>query len=182
MLVFITSLDTNEPLSGVQVSLVSFNNQVIAAQKSDKDGVAHFSNYRATAKDFQLKLVTAELDNDFNFINLSDYRVETSRYEVEGKYDGQKVYDAFIYGDRNIYRPGEKVYCSAIVRNLTNDIPAVLPVRVKVYNPRGTMVNEQQHTLNEQGSFEMSYQSQAAGLTGELHRKQHLVGKLRSEC
>ncbi|MBM2841027.1 MAG: hypothetical protein HW412_1555, partial [Bacteroidetes bacterium] len=167
VLVFATSLDSNEPVSGVQVSLISHNNQVIVAQKSDKDGVARFSNFKATAKDFVLKLVTAELEDDFNFINLADYRVETSRYDVDGKHDAQKVYDAFFYGDRNIYRPGEKVICSAIVRNLTNDIPAKLPVRVKVFNPRGTMVNEQQYSLNEQGSFEMSYQTLASSLSGD---------------
>ena len=58
------------------------------------------------------------------FIALNDYRVETSRFDVAGKYDTKGLYDAFMYGDRNLYRPGEKIFVSGIVRNLNNDLPA----------------------------------------------------------
>ncbi len=111
LMVFATSLDTNEPLSGVLVSLLSANNQTIASEKTDRDGVARFTDLKARTKDFPLKLVTAEADNDFNFINLADYQVETSRYDVAGKRDAENVYDAMLYGDRNIYRPGRAYLC-----------------------------------------------------------------------
>lgn len=166
MVVFATSLETNEPIPGTLISVLSTNNQTIATQKTDNNGAARFSNFETTRKDFYPKLVTAELESDFNFINLEDYRVETSRYDVNGKYDVANVYDAFMYGDRNIYRPGEKIILSAIVRNLTHDLPAQLPVRMKIYNPQGTLLRETQHTLNEQGSFETSYQTSSTSQTG----------------
>ena len=166
VMVFATSLESNEPVPGAQINIISTNNQVIASQKTDGDGAAKFENFEELRKGFIPKLVTAELDGDFNFINLADYRVETSRYDVDGKYDVANVYDAFLYGDRNIYRPGEKIYVSGIVRNLTHDLPAQMPVRLKVFSPQGTMLQESQHTLNEQGSFETSFQTQATSLTG----------------
>jgi len=167
LMVFATSLASTKPLSGVTVTLVSTNNQVIATGATDGDGVARFADTRTTAKDFPLKLVTAERDNDFNFIHLDDYRIETSRYDVSGKRDAGRTYDALVYGDRNIYRPGEKVRIAGVVRDLTRPLPASMPVRVKVTNPRGTLVNEQQLVLNEQGSFETAYQTQPTSLTGE---------------
>ncbi len=167
VMVFVVSLVTNHPVPGAIVTLVSTNNQVIATAKSGSDGEVKFGNYRATAKDFALKLVTAEADNDFNFINLADYRVENSRFDVGGKRDAQGVYDAFLYGDRNIYRPGEKIIASGIVRNLNEALPAGMPVRVKFYSPRGTVVSEQQYALNEEGSFETSYQTPPTAATGE---------------
>ncbi|HEV8539417.1 MAG TPA: MG2 domain-containing protein [Bacteroidota bacterium] len=166
VMVFATSLETNEPLPGVTINLISTNNQTIATLKSDDDGVARFGKFKELRKDFALKLITAELENDFNFINLLDYRVETSRFKVEGKHDAQNVYDAFLYGDRTIYRPGEKIYLSGILRNLNNPLPSQIPVRLKIFNPRGLTVRESQHTLNEQGSFETSYETQPASLTG----------------
>ena len=111
--------------------------------------------------------MTAEAENDFNFINLADYRVENSRFDVGGKRDAQGVYDAFLYGDRNIYRPGEKIIASGIVRNLNEALPAGMPVRVKISNPRGTVVSEQQYALTDEGSFETSYQTQPTASTGE---------------
>jgi hypothetical protein len=143
---FATSLETNEPISGALVTIISTDNQIIASQKTDGDGAAKFNNFEELRKGFTPKLLTAELESDFNFINLADYRVETSRYDVDGKYDVANVYDAFMYGDRNIYRPGEKIYLSGIVRNLTHDLPAQLPVKMKVFSPQGTMLRESQHT------------------------------------
>ncbi|MBI3365474.1 MAG: alpha-2-macroglobulin family protein [Ignavibacteriae bacterium] len=166
LLVFATSLETTEPLSGVTINLISTNNQIIAAGKSDGDGVVRFSHWQEVQNDFDLKLVTAEQGNDFNFINLEDYRLETSRFDASGKHDSPNMYDSFLYGDRNIYRPGEKMYISGIIRNLSNPLPAGMPVKVKIMNPRGTVVNELQHTLNEQGSFETSYQTLSSAQTG----------------
>ena len=166
--VFATSLESNEPVTGATINVVSTNNQVIASLKTDGDGVARFGNFEELCKDFTPKLITAELDNDFNFIHLADYRVETSRYDVDGKYDVANVFDAFLYGDRNIYRPGEKIYLSGIVRNLTHDLPAQMPVRLKVFSPQGTLLRESQHTLNEQGSFETSFQTLPTAQTGSF--------------
>ncbi|MGD0338839.1 MAG: alpha-2-macroglobulin [Bacteroidota bacterium] len=167
VLVFATSLETNNPSSGVLVSLISTNNQVISSQKTNSDGLAKFSPMETLAKNFALKLITAELDNDFNFINLQDYRVETSRFEVDGKREAESEYDAYLYGDRNLYRPGEKVFVSGIIRNLTQELPARMPVHVKIFNPQGTVVKEIQCTLNDEGSFETNYQTLMTAETGD---------------
>lgn len=167
LIVFATSLESNEPLSGVLISLISTNNQIITSQKTNGDGVAKFSKYQTLLNGFQLKMVTAELENDFNFIHLQDYRVETSRFPVDGKEDTKNTYDAFLYGDRNIYRPGEKIFLSGIVRNLTHSIPAQMPVKVKMLSPQGTVVKDFQLSLNDQGSFEINYQTLPTALTGE---------------
>jgi uncharacterized protein YfaS (alpha-2-macroglobulin family) len=156
-----------KPVSGVQINLISTNNQTMASLKTDGDGLARFYNYADLCKKFSLKLITAEQGDDFNFINLADYQVETSRFEVSGKSDIRGMYDAFLYGDRNLYRPGEKIYISGIIRNLTNALPENMPVKVKIYDPRGYIITEVQRKLNEQGSFEINYQSLATAQTGE---------------
>ena len=167
VLVFATSLVTNGAMQGITVSLVSTNNQIIGSSQTDGDGVARFPDFRSLTKDFNLKLITAEMETDFNFINLDDYLVENSRFDVGGKHEAQGVYDAMLYGDRNIYRPGETLYFSGIVRNLTGPIPSTMPVRTKIFSPQGTMIQESQFSLNEQGSFESSYQTLMTALSGE---------------
>ena len=167
LMVFATSLETNAPVPNALVSVISTNNQTITSGKTDRDGVVRFPGFREASKGFRAKLVTAELENDFNFIHLDDYRVETSRFEVDGKHDAENVYDAMMYGDRNLYRPGEKIILSAVVRDLTHELPAQVPVRLNIYNPQGNVVSETQHVLNEQGSFETSYQTQQTSQTGQ---------------
>lgn len=165
--VFTTNLLTTEPMAGVRVTLHSTNNQVMGTAVTDRDGLARFADYAAQSKDFTLKLVTAETDADYNFINLDDYRVETSRFDVAGRHDEAGQYDALLYGDRNIYRPGEKIIVSGIVRDFARPLPASMPVRLKVFNPQGTLVQETQHVLNPEGSFETSFGTQPSSLTGE---------------
>lgn len=167
LLVFVVSLESNKPESGVQISLISTNNQIIATQRTDGDGVAKFQPLNDAMKGFSLKLITAEKGDDFNFLNLSDYHIESSRFDVGGKDDMQGKYDAFLYGDRNLYRPGETINLSGIVRILTQDLPKEMPVMIKVSNPRGTKVSEIRRTLNEEGSFEIQFPTQPTALTGE---------------
>ena len=164
--VFAVSLESNAPLSGTTINLISTNNQIITSAKTNGDGLARFDNMSELSKGFEIKLVTAEKGDDFNFLNLNDYRVETSRFEVEGKRDAQGLYDSFLYGDRNLYRPGEKMFISGIVRTLQEPLVKNMPVRLKISNPKGTVVSETQYLLNDEGSFEASYQTSSAALTG----------------
>ena len=164
--IFVTSLEDARPVKGVTVSLVSANNQTVAAGSTDGDGTIRFTDMVEKTKDFPLYLVTAEKESDFNFLTLGDYQVETSRYDVGGKRDNENVYDALLYGDRNLYRPGEMIILSGVVRNLTEAIPASMPVKLKTVDPRGTAVAEQQLVLNSDGSFEATYPTKSSALTG----------------
>lgn len=162
--IFAVSLETNEPLKDVTINLISNNNQLLGSQKTDGDGIAKFENLGAVLKDFSLKLITAEKDDDFNFINLDDYRVETSRFDVGGKRD-YSSYDAFLFGDRNLYRPGEKVIVSGIVRNFSGSVKDI-PVVLKAINPSGRTVSEMRYNLSPEGGFESSYQTLQSDQTG----------------
>ena len=173
LIVFAVSLNDNRPISGVTINLISSNNQTMASLKTDVDGLAKFYNFAKLSEDFTLRMVTAVHDDDFNFINLSDYRIETSRFDVSGKNDIQGLYDAFFYGDRNLYRPGEKIYASGIVRSLTNTSLENMPVKIEIFNPRAYKVTEFQRTLNEQGSFEINYQTLESAPTGEYRLEMH---------
>ncbi len=166
-MVFATHLQTTMPMANVAVSLVSVNNQVIISGKTDEGGVAHFTGLTDKFKEFPLKLVTAEADNDFNFLNLEDYRVETSRFDVAGKRDVGGPFDALLYGDRSIYRPGERMVVAGVVRNITQPVPAGMPVHLKLFSPRGALLQETQHILNQEGSFETSTGTSSSSATGD---------------
>jgi uncharacterized protein YfaS (alpha-2-macroglobulin family) len=165
LMIFVVNLLTGDPVADATVQLLSTNNQVIGTAGTEGDGVARFPEF--SREGLPLKIVTAEAGDDFTFLNLADHRVETSRFDVSGRRESPGLYDAFLYGDRNIYRPGEKVLLSGIVRDLGAPIPERMPVKLRVFNPQGKLVEEQQHLLNDQGSFETSFPTEATALTGE---------------
>ncbi|MEI9807535.1 MAG: MG2 domain-containing protein [Bacteroidota bacterium] len=55
--------------------------------------------------------------DDFNYLPFNSTRVNTSRFEVSGKRNNPSGLDAFVYAERDIYRPGEKVNFSVVLRD-----------------------------------------------------------------
>ena len=64
-------------------------------------------------------MVVAKTADDFNYLPFNNTRVNTSRFDVGGKTPNASGLDAFIYPERDIYRPGEKINYSVIVRDYT---------------------------------------------------------------
>ena len=137
ILVFANSIKTTEPLSGATVALISSNNQTLMTATTNSDGVATFSKIKSKGADFRVSMVTAKFDNDFNYITFSDSRVNNSRYDVGGRRADETGMMAFLYGDRDIYRPGETIHLNTIVRTEKWENVSKVPVRVTVLMPNG---------------------------------------------
>ncbi|WP_460501425.1 MG2 domain-containing protein, partial [Hymenobacter agri] len=173
--VFANSIRSAEPMSGVTVNLVSSNNQVIGTTTTDKSGVAQFDS-AASMKRFTLGMITATREADFSFLDLTKSRVETSRYEVGGLTSNAAHYQAFLYGDRNLYRPGDTVRTNAVIR--TEDWktpPTGLPVKIRLLLPSGKEYSSLRQKLSAAGSFESSFILPPTVMTG-LYTLEVLTG------
>lgn len=164
--VFANSIKTAEPMSGASVSFVSSNNQTIYTATTNIDGVAVFSNVKSKAPGFNISMITAKESGDFNYLLLSDSRVNNSRFDVGGRRPNSTGYMAFLYGDRNIYRPGETIYLNTIVRNEQWETIGEVPVKVKVFLPNGKEYKNIRGMLNKQGAFTTSVPLPTATVTG----------------
>jgi uncharacterized protein YfaS (alpha-2-macroglobulin family) len=164
--VFVNSIASARPVSDVEISVVSSNNQTLLSGKTDGNGVVTFEDVAMQAEGFTPRIITAVTESDFNFLDLDDARVETSRYDVGGLIQPSREYVSFIYGARDLYRPGESADISGIVR--TEDLRTVsdVPVLLKVISPRGRAFREYKLALNKQGSFEQRVDLPAYALTG----------------
>ncbi|MBD2721658.1 alpha-2-macroglobulin family protein [Hymenobacter armeniacus] len=173
--VFANSIRTAEPLSGVTVNLVSSNNQVIGTTTTDKAGVAQFDS-AASMKRFQLGMITAVKDADFSFLDLTKSRVETSRYEVGGLTSNAAHYQAFLYGDRDLYRPGDTVRTNTVIRTEDWKVPPTgLPVKIRLLLPSGKEYSSLRQKLSAAGSFESSFILPPTVMTG-LYTLEVLTG------
>lgn len=164
--VFANSILTTEALSGVKVNFISTNNQAVATATTDKDGVATLKNAKATLGKFNLGMVTCSLGDDFNFMILGDSYVSTSRFEVGGKYMNDAHLDCFIYGDRDIYRPGDSIHFNTIIRTEDWQVVKDVPFKVKLILPSGKEFQSFKKTPDAQGSFEVSLSVPSTSITG----------------
>ncbi len=166
-IVFVNSIATTEPVDNAVVTLISSNNQTILTGKTNSDGVASFSNIKESLKDFVPRVITVEKGDDFNFIDLNETQVGTSRFAVGGQADYTPGYKAFLYGDRKLYRPGEKVHVSGIVRDDFSRTIKDIPVLVKIISPTGKVYDNYKVNLNNEGSFDISFKMETYAQTGQ---------------
>lgn len=166
MFIMANSILDNDALGEVEINLISHNNQTVFTTKTDGNGVAHITDLKSKIKNFNVKMITATSGNDFNYLNFNQSYVENTEYETGGAKENETGYEAFIYGDREIYRPGETVYLNSIVRDVNWLALKAVPVKLKVVLPNGKDFQNIRGTLNEQGAFETSFKLPETTVTG----------------
>ncbi|MBL7726200.1 MAG: hypothetical protein JNM68_00870, partial [Dinghuibacter sp.] len=166
IVVFANSIKTANAISGVNVVAYGNNNQVLAMGSTGNDGVAELAFTRREFAGFKPAMIIAKTDDDFNYLPFKSTKVNTSRFEVGGKRIRSSGLDAFIYAERDIYRPGEKINYSVILRDKEWKSPGDIPVKLRFLMPNGKEMKNFRKALNEQGSLEGSVDISRSALTG----------------
>ncbi|HUG62118.1 MAG TPA: alpha-2-macroglobulin family protein [Methylomirabilota bacterium] len=131
------SLGTAGPIEGATVTLVARNNEVLGASTTDADGYARFdagllrgSGGNAPA------LMTAATDGDYAFIDLTAPAFDLTDRGVSGRPAPLPV-DVFATTERGVYRPGEWVHVTALMRDAAAVAAPDLPMTLVVHRPDG---------------------------------------------
>ena len=166
--VFVNSLRGARPVPGATVRFISTNNQLMGTAVSNGQGVARFDfDSLAAGSPLRLGLVTATQGADFSFLPLGKSRVETSRFEVGGLTSNAAHYQAFLYGDRDLYRPGDTLHTNVVVRTDDWRLPPLgLPLKVRLLLPTGKEYASLGEKLNASGAVESRFILPASVMTG----------------
>jgi uncharacterized protein YfaS (alpha-2-macroglobulin family) len=111
-------------------------------------------------------MVIAKTADDFNYLPFNNTRINTSRFEVGGKRTNASGLDAFVYAERDIYRPGEKVNFSVIIRDRQWKSPGDIPLIMKFLMPNGRELKSFRKNLNEEGAVEGNVDIGTSAITG----------------
>ena len=126
--VVVRSLKTAKILPGVTVSLVARNGEDLAQAKADANGHVRFDHALLEGEGAaDAKMVMAYgAQGDLAVLDLDRAPVDLSKQGIGGKTSegsgtqgrvAATMVDAFMYGDRGIYRPGEVVHLNALLRD-----------------------------------------------------------------
>ncbi|GAA4372511.1 alpha-2-macroglobulin [Hymenobacter koreensis] len=177
-LVFVNSLRTAKPVGGATVRFISTNNQTMFTGATNGRGVAQMGTAADTAlaRRFQLETVLVQSGPDFTFLSLPRSRVETSRYDVGGLQSNAARFQAFLYGDRDLYRPGDTIRTNTVVRTDDWRVPGAVPMKIRLLLPSGKEYASYRRTLSKpDGSFEAQFILPASVMTG-LYTLEVLTG------
>jgi len=118
MSVFARSYASAKPLSGVKLSLVARDNNELASVTTDASGRADFESglMNATGGEEPVVVMAYGPGDDFSFLDLRRPAFDLTDRGVSGRETPGPI-DAFLYTERGVYRPGEVVQASAMLRD-----------------------------------------------------------------
>ena len=173
--VFARSLETAKPLPGVRLELIARNNAVLATARTDSKGMASFAPglMRGRGGNRPAYLAARRQGGDFNFLQLTGPAFDLSERGVAGRHLPGAV-DAYLYSERGVYRPGETVRLSALLRDAQATAIAGAPLTVKVLRPDGTEIHRDTVRGDPLGGFGFEIPLSPAAQPGSWSVTAHL--------
>jgi len=163
LLVYTHNLWNLEPLQGAKVSVYSSKHQRMGEITSGPDGVATLSNW-----DTELghpRVLIVETADDFTFLPLNERGEDPVGFNYSMPEYDAKGYDAFLYADRNLYRPGETMHLRWLVRNADGSPLTGAPLQLRIVDPKESSKNSTSE-LSAWGSGSADIETARNWLTG----------------
>src|SRR5215468_6560046 len=147
--VFIHSLASADPRSSVEVRLIARNNEVLAVRETDRNGFIHFEAGLARGEGgVAPAAIVASEKGDYAFLSLKSPAFDLSDRGVAGRPVPTGL-DAFVYTERGVYRSGETVAVTALLRDGQGLAALGVPLTLVVERPDG--VEYRRTVLPDQG-------------------------------
>ena len=146
---FVRSLSEATAISGTDVKLIARNNEVLATAKTDEHGYAKFDAAitKGDGGSAPAILVAEKGAGEYAFLDLTLNAFDLSDRGVKGR-DPAGPVDAYMYTERGVYRGGEEVNITALVRDQLGKASS-MPTTLIVSRPDG--VEQTRTVMNDQG-------------------------------
>ena len=167
LMVWVNSLSGTTPVPNAEVRLMSGNNQILAENVTDADGIAIFEDVNRNIEQADPFIITVTRGNDLSYLRFSDCLISTSEFDVAGRPYLTRGYEAFIFSDRGVYRPGEKIHLISTVRGKDGIVPPEFPYIVQIKDPRGQDFTEFKLTSAKDGISAIDFEIPAFVQTGK---------------
>lgn len=138
VLVLVRSLAGAAPLVGVELSLVAHNNEILATKTTDAAGSVRFDPGLTRGQGGMAPglVVARGAESDYNFLDLTATPFDLTDRGVTGRVPPHAL-DVFLYAERGVYRSGETVDLTALLRDAKGVAVGGLPLTLVVKRPDG---------------------------------------------
>lgn len=149
--IWVNSILNAKPVEGASVRVYSRSNQVVASGTTDGNGLWTWHDKEPWDEQLTPALVTVEKDGDLSYLKLEANLLDDSSFDTSGK-SRSAGYEALLFTPRGIFRPGEKVDFSVVVRDEKWLPPKPFPVLYVIRSSMGREVNRGTAMLSEEGT------------------------------
>lgn len=160
------ALSSAKAQGGVKLALLARNNSVLGEAETDAGGLATFpAGVMAGQGGNRPAAVYAYGSGDFTFLELTGPAFDLSDRGVSGRAEPGPL-DAFLYPERGVYRPGETVHLTTLLRNERAAAIDGVPLTIKISRPDGVEARVEQATDQGGGSYSIAVPLADSAYTG----------------
>lgn len=174
--VWVSSLKTAQPVVGVKVSALSYTNQILATAQTGPDGIARLP-VSPKHPDGAPWVVVAERDQDMAYLLTERHEWVIDDVDQSGR-PQPGTYDVLLYTERGVYRPGDTLHMTGLIRDAQGMTPPSFPLAVKIRRPDGRTAATVNVTPepDKQGTFHFDFPTQDDCQTGQYQFTATLPG------
>lgn len=170
---FVNALDSAQPVAGVETVLLARNNKLLGRAVTDAAGRADFAAglLRGRGGNEATALLAYGPNSDFTILRLSGPAFDLSDRGVSGRTPPGPL-DGFLWGDRDIYRPGETLRMAALLRTaearaVESDKGGGMPVTLAVVRPDGQDFRRMVLPAQDGGAYRADLELPRSAPTGQ---------------
>ena len=160
LFVHTASLKSGAPLTNVELTILDAKGETVVAGKTDADGNALLA-YALKAD----QVLTAKSGNDVSILPFNQPALDLSDFAVAGR--KQEWFDVFAWSGRDLYRPGETIRLSALLRDYDGNPIKPQPLFVTLKQPDGRPYAQAKLEPKELDYFDWSRQIPVDAPTGK---------------
>ena len=148
--VYLRSLTNGDALQNIQVSLLDEDSQLLIQTQSDAQGKLTFSDKLAKAS-----VLLAQNGQQMSLVRLNSPALDLSEFNIGTRTAYQN--EAFIYAPRDLYRPGESVDISLLLRNKDGQMIPDIPLKAVIKQENGQIVDRFTWQPEKLGYYHYNY-------------------------
>lgn len=176
LLFAVSDIRSAKPLSGVELEVLNYQQQVITKLKTDGQGMARIERLEGVPF-----LVTAKHGKQRGYLRIDDsHALNLSTFDIRGA-ESQRGLKGFIYGERGVWRPGDSLFLSFILEDEKKVLPAIHPVNFELVNPQGQIVQKMVRSKSENGFFSFVCSTDPDAPTGNYQANIRVGGAVFSK-
>jgi len=135
--IMVNDLISAMPVNEAEIEVYDYQMQIMVSGKTNQNGSVKLFCER---KPF---LVAAKKDKDRNYLKINDgSSLSLSSFDVSGNKPENGI-KAFIYGERDVWRPGDSIFLSVFIKDMMSTLPPGHPVQFELINPLEQRVDNQ---------------------------------------
>ncbi|MEJ2627807.1 MAG: MG2 domain-containing protein, partial [bacterium] len=167
--VFATNVNSARPISNLSLGLYSYQNQLRATKSTNGNGYVEFDSDQGS-------YLLGKHASGIALIELNHPDWQINNFDISGISRSQTGTTMFIYTDRGVYRPGDTIHLSAIIRTNNKSPAEKQPVLLEVKNPKGQVILNQRTQCGFNGHISFAIPTELTDPTGKWSARLEMGG------